>query len=401
MVCVAEMSIRKAQPVAGTKTIGRLLRCVTSFCAVLVLVYGQTVDSRSRPSADEQVPGAIIPSAGSYNLEWRHHFPRTAGIVPTGTSDDNGSLWLITIPGPGGDAITKINPDGQLIADYSPVLPLNLGEWVSYLAPAASGHSVGLLASLTSGGRDQTFEGAFFLPIGADGLGVPVRIAQRGPQFSTMTGAGADEFIAAGDQEPLTLIRLDSNGKTLWRRAFSPQLVLPTISAGASGTVFVLSQGGTYILLQLLDSSGRVVRSKKISAKQGTVVADPGGGCSLLFSTRYGGEDNTVFLLTLDQTLHQLSQVETPLVGRSGRNYQLISSPHGHLVIGESPDPKPRQLVFNRTNRLAEFDRSGSLLWQQSISALVPPLLVPFRSGFYLVRELFDVKGMDIEKYVY
>jgi hypothetical protein len=121
----------------------------------------------------------------------------------------------------------------------------------------------------------------------------------------------------------------------------------------------------------------------------------------LLFSTRYGGEDNTVFLLTLDQTLHQLSQVETPLVGRSGRNYQLISSPHGHLVIGESPDPKPRQLVFNRTNRLAEFDRSGSLLWQQSISALVPPLLVPFRSGFYLVRELFDVKGMDIEKYVY
>jgi hypothetical protein len=40
-------------------------------------------------------------------------------------------------------------------------------------------------------------------------------------------------------------------------------------------------------------------------------------------------------------------------------------------------------------------------MWQQSASSLVPPLLAPFPAGFYLIRELFEGKGMDIEKYLY
>ena len=50
------------------------------------------------------------------------------------------------------------------------------------------------------------FEGAFFMSVGPEGPGAPARIAECGPQFLTMIGAGSGEFIAAGDQRPLTLL---------------------------------------------------------------------------------------------------------------------------------------------------------------------------------------------------
>jgi len=80
-----------------------------------------------------------------------------------------------------------------------------------------------------------------------------------------------------------------------------------------------------------------------------------------------------------------------------GRTYQLISSPHGHLIIGEGPEPNPRNKKI-----LAGYDSSGALIWQQSISSPVQlPLLCPFRSGFYLVRGLAEGEGSDVEKYIY
>ena len=91
--------------------------------------------------------------------------------------------------------------------------------------------------------------------------------------------------------------------------------------------------------------------------------------------------------------LRHISQVETPLRGRGGRTYQLISTPHGHLIIGESPDER-KQII-------AEFDRSETLMWQREISAHFTPLLVPFRGGFYVVKDISEGEGMDVEKYLY
>ena len=372
--------------------------CVVFYCLAHVYAQGRLGSSvESSTQAQE-----IVASAGSYTLQWRHHYERQTGLVLNGVSDDSGTLWLMTHSGPGKpeESLTKFDPDGHLIDNYKLTVPLNPFEWVASWAPAASKQNVGLLASLVSGGRDQIFEGAFYLPVGADGPGDPVRISGRGPQFPTMTGTGATEFIAAGDQEPLTLVKLDPSGKILWRRAFSSKLVLPTLSTGSSGSIFVLSQGGAYILLQMLDPQGRVLKSKRISAKQGTVVADSDGGCTLLFSTRFAGSnDNKVYLMTLDRELRELKRAETPLVTWGGRTYRLVSSPRGHLIVGEGPTPNPQKIVPKKI--LAEFDKAGTLMWQQSASSLVTPLLASFPSGFYLVRELFEGKGIDIEKYLY
>ncbi len=387
--------------VAEIRAISRsLLWAIAVFSFVSWTLYGQRGDSRSPSPAPATQSSEIISSAGSYTLEWRRHYQRQAGLALNGIADEAGTLWLITHAGPGKleRSLTKISPGGQLLVNYNPVLPLNPFEWVGDLAPAASGRSIGLLASLVSGGRDQTFEGAFFMPVGADGLGNPVPVASRGPQFQTMIGAGSDGFVVAGDQEPLTLLGLDLSGKVLWRRSFSRTLVLPTVSIGTSGSIFVVSQGGSYLLVQMLGSSGRVLRSERISAKQGTVVSDSEGGCSLLVSTGFNGKDNRVYLLTLDKNLKKLKRFETPLVGWGGRTYQLISTPHGHLVVGESPKRNPQ----NETPQvIAEFDRSGTLIWQQATSSLATLLLAPFASGFYVVRDDLEGNGMDVEKYLY
>jgi len=337
-------------------------------------------------------------TTGSYRLEWRRHYDLHVGLVPTGVSDDEGTLWLVTSGRGTDDALTRIHPDRTVAGTYLPTLPLDPFVWVNYLSPAVTGSKVGLLANLVSGGQQQTFEGAFFIPVGPTGLGRPVRVAGRGPQFTAMVGVGNDEFLAAGDQSPLTLLKLNSTGTVQWRHSYSGKLVLPTVSVGSSGTIYVLSQGGSYLLLQILDASGALLRLKRITGKQGMVVADAEGGCTILFTTGYGGRDNPVHMLTLDRELKQLIRIETPLDGWDGRSYALISSPRGHLIIGEIPQRDPQRQITSKI--VAEVDRSGKLIWQKAISSLSTPLLASFRTGFYIVRDAFDNEGIDIEKYV-
>jgi hypothetical protein len=372
------------------------------FCIVLLLcanfagsLNGQLRNPVPVPSGPgvEKVEG--VAGASSYRLEWKRHFEFQSGLVPVGTADDAGTLWLITHAGPGKpeEFLIRIEPEGRLSGKFDPKLPLKPIEWVSYLSPATSGQRVGLLASIASGGQRQTFEGAFFLPMGADGLGTARRIAGPGPQFPKLVGNGTGQFIAAGDQEPLTLLKLDANGALLWRRSFSRNLVLPDVAVGPNGNTFVLSDGAGYILIQVLDEMGRLLRSKRITAKQGTVATDANSGCSILFSKGVGGKENRVYLSTLDQTMHQSDEVETPLRGRGGRTYQLISTPRGHLAVGEGPEQQQQIL--------AEFDGSGRLIWQHAISGIFTPLMVPFKAGFYVVRDVSEGKGMDVEKYIY
>jgi hypothetical protein len=186
---------------------------------------------------------------------------------------------------------------------------------------------------------------------------------------------------------------MDHAGTVLWHRSFSRKLVLPVVAVSPDRKILVVSQGRTYLQLQLLNESGRPLVSKQMAARQGAVVADSGGGWSVLLSKGLGGRENRVYLSALDQSLHQLSELETPLRGRGGRTYRLISTPRGHLIVGEGIDDG-RQTI-------AELDASGKLLWQQSISAQFTLLLVPFRFGFYVVKDIPGGDGMDVEKYLF
>ncbi len=294
--------------------------------------------------------------------------------------------------------LVKIGPSGDLLDTMHPHVPLRPIEWISDFTPAVSDHNVGLLATLISGGQKQIFEGAFFSPILPTGQGKPVRISRVGPQFPTLVAAGSGQFIAAGDQEPLTLIKLDASGKVLWRRSFSSRLFLPSLSVGPSGSIFVLSQRSKDIVLQMLDKTGRAVRSKPLVYKQGDIVAEADGGCTVLASTGYDGARNTVYLVTFDRALRQTSRVKTPLIGWGGREYQLMLTPHGHIALGLG---LKQDFQYGQSKIIAEFDHSGRELWRYVLPGTDETLLVPFRDGFYIVRRVALGDGTTVQKYMY
>ena len=281
------MVLSPAEMIISTSGLNNLLRhrracrdlscAVGCFCLMLSFypvpaqVRGATPQSPSLASPQLKRSEGAIP----HKLEWRRRFQSQAVLLPVGAADESGALWLITHAGLGKpkEYVTRIDPEGNVTGNYEPQVPLNVAEWVSDLSPATSGHRAGLLASLASGGQQQTFEGAFFLPLGPNGVGAPRRVAGRGPQFPTLVGAGDGEFIAAGDQEPLTLLKLDSEGTVIWRRSFSRKLVLPAIAVSADRKILVVSQGGRYLQLQLLDAAGHLLVSKQIAAEQGLTAA--------------------------------------------------------------------------------------------------------------------------------
>ncbi|GEM_PF-6391691 len=367
-----------------------MIRPVQASFAVATLTI--SLFSQKGAPATVEPPAGLSLSTDFYRFEWKRHFDLRIGIVPVGVADDSGTLWLMARSAPLKRDLIKIDSKGELVGRYETSVPLRSDEFISDLSPAASGDSVGLLASLASGGRAQTFEGAYFVPVQASGLGTPVRIAGRGPQFPDLIGTGQGQFITAGDQEPLTLIKLDATGHVIWKRSFSRRLVLPAVNVTANGEVLVLSQGGNFVQLQVLDPAGKVLRSKRISGRQGTIAADRIGYCSILFSERIGGTDNHVKLLTLDPELRQIHQAETPIRGIGGRTYQLVSTPGGHLVIGQGPN--------QNQNTVADFDSMGRLRWQRVLQGGTVPLLVAFPSGVYVVHDASG-GGTEVEKYLY
>ena len=77
---VVEMSIRK---LAGF--------CIVFYSAAHLCAQGRLGSSvESSTQAQE-----IVASAGSYTLQWRHHYERQTGLVLNGVSDDSGTLYVL------------------------------------------------------------------------------------------------------------------------------------------------------------------------------------------------------------------------------------------------------------------------------------------------------------------
>lgn len=365
--------------------------------AGLTLVFLLCAPIYSRKAHDENSTGTI-----PYHLKWKKQFDLQCGLVPVGTTEEDGTLWMIAGKPVFEESLVKISFSGELLKAYPRPDPPTRLEWISYLSPAVSGGKVGLLASLASGGQNQTFEGALFFPVVPKRLLPPVRVSGRGPQFPTLVGTDSADFLAVGDQSPLTVIKIDSAGKVIWRESFSSKLVLPDVSVGLGGNAFVVAQGATYVLVQKVDVAGHVSASRRLSAKQATVIADSDGGCSLLYSKDWNGDRNRVQYVKLDNNLHKIREDVTPLIAWSGRTYEIVSSRHGYLIAGEGPPP-PNFNPAKDTPRavIAELDRSGRLMWQSPREALTPPLLLTFGNGFYVVSDGTHPEGMIVESYAY
>lgn len=124
-----------------------------------------------------------------YRSEWRRRLPFQIGMVPEGVSDGGGTLWLrVQEPHVFVDFLLRVDAAGTVKDTLRPQLPLRPEERVAYLTPAVSGGEVGLLASLASGGKDETFEGAFFLTVSPKGP-APPRASPAGGRSSRRSSA--------------------------------------------------------------------------------------------------------------------------------------------------------------------------------------------------------------------
>jgi hypothetical protein len=177
--------------------------------------------------------------------EWTQTF-RTShpcGFSAIGTVDEHDNLWLVCPKVNGGSVIgslLQIDSAGKMRLERE--LPLTLPATANGLTMdiqmASSGPTIGVLVSTTLWeGRSASFEGADFMRLRSGELMTPVRISAPGPQFIELVPYGDGEYLAGGDQEPLTLIRLRSDGTVVWRREISRKLVLPQLAAGPNGDI--------------------------------------------------------------------------------------------------------------------------------------------------------------------
>src|SRR5208337_1963732 len=79
-------------------------------------------------------------------------------------------------------------------------------------------------------GPSVSFNGAFITRLDSNSAGTPEVVSGPGPQFLSLTAAPDGSFLAVGDQEPLTLVKIGLNSKPAWRRSFSKSYVLPARS---------------------------------------------------------------------------------------------------------------------------------------------------------------------------
>ena len=140
------------------------------------------------------------------------------------------------------------------------------------------------------------------------------------------------------------------------------------------------------------------MRSRPVLGAQGTVLAEPDGGCTLLCSAAFDKKD--VYLIRMDRQLRQVGKFITPLNGLFGRDYDIYRGPRGYLIVGASTDGDAQG--SKRRNIVAELNGEGEVLWQKILPSEWNALLAPFHSGFYIVQDSpgFN-EGTDIEKFRY
>ncbi len=317
---------------------------------------------------------ALIQSAATaqshYSVQWDKGYGngRYFCLPESSVVSSDGDLWLIC----GGhdyaankQAITFYRIDGKsgelkFARDLQTELSVSPITWEALHQLTATGQTVGVLTSTTSGGKMQTFEGVYFTPMDADGSpGKAVLVVPKGSQLQEVHRSNDGNIIVTADQGPLSIRKLDPKGTVLWQKVLSSRFDLPTVALFPDGSICLSAQLSTSTVarptLQLmrLDPLGHVAKQIPIVAAQGAVAAAPGGACAVLYSPTF--ESRVRRLASFDEKLNRLWDIAVPLDGQGGRTYTLDSFADGFLATefkGETRAPV-----------VAKFSQAGQLLW--------------------------------------
>jgi hypothetical protein len=327
--------------------------------------------------------------------EWTREFatPHPCGFSPRGVVDDKDDLWLVCEGIAGRESLgslLRVDHTGNLLAQAAlgVTLPESATGEITNVELAFNRGQIGVLLNLTrSEGRVEYFEGAFFLTLHNDALSVPSRISGPGPQFLELLPYVDRDYLAAGDQEPLTLVRFHADGAIAWRRVLSRKLALPQLAAAVNGDIYVVSQGGSRLAVHRFNSQGVILGTGSIIAKQGSVEVASNENIVVIYSV--GGVSNRVYITSLDKSLRRLWTASTPLLGKGGRTYQIMAHSDGLVGIGDAE--------ANGMATLIGLDNSGTIIWRDSVRTRIsPPRLLRTQAGFYMIST--NLKGFEVTK---
>ena len=312
----------------------------------------------------------------------------TASVSDQATTDSSGDLWFISDSLFDADPrLLHVDASGRTVSvDRLPdAIHPRFPEVSSFALATSTQGNLGVLVNHSHViGKSIYNDGADFVVLDRTKWGAPVKVAGSGPEYRALLALSGNHFLALGDQEPMTLLRLDAAGKVEWRRRFPSSWDLDTGASLKNGAACVLSSGYgvPWMHLVKLDDTGHMRSQIKFQGWNGVVSADSSDSCVALYSTGNLKQNRIRFhLASFDSSLKQNWTTAMPVDSPWGGSFYLASLKDGWVVMTDS-DAKSGTVL------IAKYDLSGSVVWSlPDVAIPSPSLVVGAGDSFYLVYQ--------------
>ncbi len=331
----------------------------------------------------------IIPAASVWaqsaatiadHIEWERDYPnRALSVLGAAVVDHAGNLWTV---GPWSNRLMCIRADGEMVVNTE--LPKEtwpastVGGPLFSLAVSPLGTVVVIARYSHSVGRTIYSDGAAFALVNPDGkLGPVKKVAGPGLEYKELVALSDEHFLLIGDQSPMIVVRISSDGDATWRRTFPANWVLPSGAALPDGSSCIVSPDDGRPLLHLvwIDKNGAVSHREQLAAGRSSAVSS-GGSCTILYDSEPGLRRGEFHLTSFDRNFHRAWTTDVLDSAPQGGVYGAAAVSDGYVVtIGLRDGLYP-----------AKFGLAGRRLWAATdASRDYAHLLVPAGDSFYLI----------------
>jgi len=337
---------------------------------------------------------ALLPAASGQSpatfdghIVWERDFDAPTSTLGSAVVDSAGVLWSVSgftaLP-----VLTRVSPQGKLIGetDCNSGKPSPPSEFGDYRLALSSKGAMEILVSYSRWiGRTVYFDGAKVAAIHSDGTcGEFKPIVGPGAQYLDFSALSNGGFLAAGDQAPFTLIRIDPSGRVAWRRTFSEWWVGPSAAALNGGSVCVAAVVETrpsqpwHEHLMIVAPSGAVIHQRNLAGIAGTqMLPGPNGNCLALSSPNLPHSPGRLTLSSFGGDLSLLWSAPVPVEFTYGGGFMMVSTTKGPVAAARG----------TRGLFVAAFDFTGKLRWvaQDSERTLGIDQLASAGDSFYVL----------------
>jgi hypothetical protein len=345
----------------------------------------------------------------NYQVLWERDFASFSDpfFLQGARADGQGDLWVLTSAFTRARDYTRkqtlfrIDGSGNkqsAVEIEAPVRRDVSTDVAEYYPAILSRGPAGFLINVTRvRGRDSESRGAFYAPLSKSGvIGTPVHIfGIGGPIFWHMIPLTDGDLLVVGDQSPLVIEKMSSDGQIRWQRRLWKWLDVPDAAAFGRGESCVVTaeyprtSDTQRLHLFRLDATGALRKQTEFHGHAAVVATGPDKSCAVFYYDYLPGkiEDARYHLTVFDASLTRqwTKDIPSTTAGRSGMNWYLVALRDGYLAGGTA---------WNGDLFLARYSWSGELRWIENLKLSCRlSFILPSADGFYLIGETEAPKG--------